>query len=270
MKRSSFLRASGFGRGVRLFDPIVLRRGAIALTILVLIFGARFVFPNTFSFVLTPVWSLGSTLSASVGSSSDVFSSQAQQQAERVTLLARTDELSAENAVLAARLSDLTKLLGNRTEPVRGIVAGVAARPPMSPYDVLILDTGTSAGVQVGALVEGAGGIPLGTIAATTNFGSRVLLYSTPGKVTSAWLGEERLPLEVTGVGSGAFRASVAREVVVKEGDLIYFAGQGAVPSGVVIDASADPSDTKTRLQIRPFLNLFSVTWVTITHAAGL
>jgi len=270
MKRSSFLRASGFGRGVRLFDPTVLRRGVVALGILMLIFGARFVFPNTFSFVLAPVWNLGSALSAGVGSSATVFTSEAQQQAERAELIARTDKLTAENAVLAARLSDLTRLLGTRTEPVAGIVAGVIARPPVSPYDVLILDAGTNAGVKVGARVEGVGGIPIGTIAATTNTSARVLLYSTPGMITSAWLGEERLPLEVTGVGSGAFRASVAREVVVQEGDLLYFAGPGAVPSGIVVDASTDPSDTKTRLQIRPYANPFSITWVTITHAAGL
>jgi cell shape-determining protein MreC len=270
MKRSSFLRASGFGRGVRLFDPVVFRRGVIALGILVLIFGVRFIFPNAFSFVLAPVWNIGSALSAGVGSSATIFTSEAQQRAERDELVARAETLSAENAVLAARLSDLTRLLGTRTEPMAGIVAGVVARPPVSPYDVLILDTGTNAGVKVGARVEGAGGVPLGIIAATTNTSARALLYSSPGKVTSAWLGEERLPLEVTGVGSGGFRASVAREVAVKEGDLLYFAGPGAVPSGIVVDASTDPSDTKVRLQIRPYVNPFSVTWVTITNAAGL
>jgi len=270
MKRSSFLRASGFGRGVRIFDPVVLLRSGIALGIVLLIVLARFVFPDAFSYVLSPVWKTGSALSAGVAGSSIAFVSESERRAEKASLMANNEQLTAQNAMLQARVHDLTKLLGTRTEPVPGIVAGVVARPPMSPYDVLVIDRGSEEGVSTGAQVEGAGGIPLGVVAATSKHNARVLLYSAPGNVTSAWIGDGRVAVQVTGEGSGGFRAEVARETEVHEGDFVYFMGPGAIPTGTVVKVSANPSDTRSRIHIKPLISPFSVTWVTITGAPSV
>lgn len=270
MKRSSFLRASGFGRGVRLFEPSMLLRGGVTLGIVLLIVIARFAFPDVFSYILSPVWKAGSALSASVGAGSEVFTTGAQKRADVARLIAEHEQLTAQNAVLTARVHDLTRLLGTRTEATSGIVAGVMARPPVSPYDVLVVDRGTEEGVAVGARVEGAGGIPVGVVAATSKHSARVLLYSAPGNVTSAWIGEGRVAVQVTGEGSGAFRAEVAREVEIHEGDFVYFMGPGAIPTGTVAKVSTNPSDTKSHVQIKPLVSPFSITWVTIVSLPGV
>lgn len=248
----------------------MLLRVLIAFVIVLGIIIARFVFPDTFSYVLAPVWKTGSALSASVGGSSKLFVSDAERQAQLTQLMAENERLTAQNAVLEARTRDLLHLLGTRTDVAEGIVAGVMARPPVSPYDVLVIDRGTDEGVVTGSQVSGAGGIPIGVVAATSKHSARVLLYSAPGHISSAWIGDERIAVEITGEGSGAFRAEVARDVAVHEGDQVYFMGPGALPSGTVVKVSKDPSDTKNRIQIKPFLNPFSITWVTITRAPSV
>lgn len=238
---------------------------ALALFVLVFIFAIlRFVLPGTLITVAKPFWFVGSSLSAGVGNVSSFFTDKVALTNERDRLLADNAAYYAKNAMLNARVMDLERLLGNRTERVNGILAGVLSRPPVSPYDVLIVDTGSDAGVSVGNRADGPGGMPLGEVESVTKSSARILLYSTPGKETESWIGETRIPVTLIGEGSGAMSAVVAREAGITVGDLVYASGPGALPVGSVTVVGNDPSSPRSRVDIRPLLNPFSVTWVTI------
>ncbi len=240
------------------------------LGIVVIITVARVVFPNAFVSAFTPLWKSGDAAAASVGAVGTFFTDK-QMLAQKVeSLQQETGALMNENSALKARLEDLTRLVGTRTEPAPGVLAGVLARPPVSPYDVLVVDRGTRHGVNSGAFVYGAGGVPLGTIAAATENSSRVLLYSSPGKETAGWIGEAKIAVSIKGQGSGAFYAEVPRETGVVVGDQVYVAGPGALPVGAVISIDANPAATEVRVRIRPVVNPFSITWVTVSSHAGL
>lgn len=270
MKRSSFLRANGFGRGVRLLNPAMLRGGVIVVCIVIAVVVVRVVFPNAFVALLTPLWKAGDAASASVGGVGIFFSDKHKLSATLDTLQNENAAMQAENVALKARVSDLTRLLGTRTESVPGVLAGVLARPPVSPYDVLVVDRGTEDGVQSGVLVYGAGGVPLGSVAAATGRSSRVLLYSSPGKETAGWVGETRIPVTVVGEGSGALYTKVARDAGVVVGAQVYVAGPGALPIGEVVWVEDNPAATELRVHIRPSTNPFNITWVTISHHTGV
>lgn len=270
MKTSSFQRGRGFGRGVRYASPQGLRAGAIAVAVLVILGGLRLVFPDAFSALLTPLWRAGNAVSASVAGTGTFFTSKDTLTREQTRLQAENDALKAQNAVLVARTHDLAKLLGTRTEVNASILAGVLARPPVSPYDVLVIDRGTGEGVASGAHVFGNGGTPLGTVGVASEHSSRVLLYSAPGRETTAWVGEARVPVTLMGQGSGAFTARVARDAVVVVGDQVYVEGPGALPVGSITEVQSDPSAPKSTLRIRPVTNIFSVTWVTVSATAAL
>lgn len=230
----------------------------------------RIAFPDTFASLLSPLWRTGEGATTGVGKVEAFFADKVTLTTERNRLQSENEGLANESRILRARLQDLTVLLGARTESGTDILAGVLARPPISPYDVLVVDQGTEHGVVAGALVFGNGGVPLGTVAATTYRASRVLLYSAPGRETSAWIGSTRIPVMLVGEGSGAFRTRAPREASVLVGDEIYVAGPGALPIGIVREVVTDPSATQARVHIRPVVNPFSIPWVTISSGVAL
>lgn len=238
---------------------------ALALLVLVLIFALlRFLLPGALVAVASPFWSAGSSLSAGVGNVGSFFTDKATLTSERDRLLAENAAYYAKNAQLETKVKDLERLLGGRTEPIDGVLAGVLSRPPVSPYDVLIVDAGSDARVSVGSRADGPGGMPLGEVESVTKSSARILLYSTPGKETESWIGEARIPVTLIGEGSGAMSAVVAREAGIVVGDLVFASGPGALPVGSVTTVGNDPSSPRSRVDIRPLLNPFSVTWVTI------
>lgn len=223
----------------------------------------RFAAPGVFSSVVTPIWSTGARLTSAVYSTA-TLESKASLRESRDRLEAENAALSAQNLGLTAQVSDLTRLLGGRTESQNEIVAAVLARPPVAPYDVLIIDQGTEAGVVFGARAYGPGGTPIGTIGEAGPKHSRITLYSTQGIGTGAWVGATRIPVTLTGAGSGAFRAELPKSAGVAVGDGVYLPSSGAFPIGTVVSIDADPSSPSVDLEVRPYTNPFSLTWVTI------
>jgi cell shape-determining protein MreC len=236
----------------------------IVLLVLVAIV-LRLAAPGVLSRATSPLWSAGVSLTQFITAKATTESKESLR-ADRDRLVSENAALSAQNAALAAQVSDLTKLLGSRTEPEKAIVASVLARPPVAPYDVLIIDQGTAAGVAVGAIAMGPGGTPIGTIGEADARQSRVALYSTNGLASDGWVGPNRIPLTLTGAGAGAFRAEVPKQAGVAVGDAVYLAASGAVPIGTVIKIEEDPSSPTVDLEVRPYTNPFSLTWVTVAR----
>ncbi|MES2668628.1 MAG: rod shape-determining protein MreC [Patescibacteria group bacterium] len=234
------------------------------MLVAVVIAGIRFLAPNALVSVSTPLWTGGNALTAGVGNVGAFFTDRGKLQEERDSLLAENAALRAMSATSEARAADFARLLGDRIEPARGVVAGVLARPPVSPYDVLIVDQGSESGMAPGSVVEGPGGMPLGLIESVTASSARVLLFSTPGQETESWIGESRIPVTLIGEGAGSMSAEVAREAGIITGDLVYAAGPGARAVGIVTAVGNDPSSPRSRADIRPLQNPFSLTWVTV------
>jgi len=236
--------------------------GVIAL--IIVLFVLRTFFPGTVAFLARPFWSAGSSAAGVTGSAEAVFGDKAALARERDVLAQKVVTLEAENMALTAQANDLARLLGGRTEVTAGVVAGVLARPPVSPYDTLVIDKGSREGVSVGHMVYGAGGLPIGSIETVANATSRVLLYSAPGRVTEGWVGEERTPVALEGASAGAFRTSVPRESTVTVGALVYVPGGGALPVGTVVRVDSDPSTPRAVIHVKPVTNPFSITAVTV------
>lgn len=260
MRKRSFLRRNALLGNMPLLGP-----AALALVALVAVAGGlRAFFPDALTRAASPFWNAGSGLSAAAADAGAYLAGPATLRRERDAARAEAAALAAKQATLAGRVADLQALLGTRTEPIPGIVAGVLARPPVSPYDALVVDQGTEAGVAAGSAVFGAGGMPVGTVESVTARSARVSLYSTPARETEGWVGDARIPVTLVGGGSGALNAEAARDAGIKEGDLVFVPGPGAVALGVVTAVGSDPSAPRAPLSIRPFANPFSMTWVTI------
>lgn len=232
----------------------------IGLIVLVL----RLVSPGLLTSISTPLWRLGSSSTEQFHTIFSSFGNVAQITRERDMLVAENQALKESNRGLQAQVADVTHLVGARTESAHHILAGVLAHPPVSPYDTLIIDRGGSEGVRAGSTVYGPGMTPIGSIESAGEHTARVALFSAPGRITDGWVGEKRVALSITGVGSGAFTATLPRESGVVVGDVVYLPGPGALPVGSIVRIDSNPSSPRDTVHIAPYTNLFSLTWVEV------
>lgn len=237
----------------------------LAIVVVVILFILRTFFPGVVATLAGPLWSAGSLATDASGGVAAFFGDKVNLMQERDAFAREVEALRAQNAVLAARTTDLERLFGTRTEHTSGVLAGVLVRPPVSPYDTFVIDQGSRDGLAVGQMVRGAGGIPLGSVESVSADTARVLLYSAPGRVTEGWVGELRTPVSLEGASAGAFRTSVPRESIVAVGEQVYLPGGGALPIGTVVRVDTDPSSPQAVIHVKPFSNPFSITWVTVS-----
>jgi cell shape-determining protein MreC len=243
--------------------PLGITTACVVLLILI-----RLIFPGAFMVLATPFWQLGTAASAASRNFFGGFSNASRLSQENAALNTQVTTLQNQNAVLTARSQDLTKLLGGQSDQsaTGNILAGVLARPPVSAYDTLVVAMGSKDGVQVGAEVYDAGGVPLGTVKSLTPHTATVELLSTAGLSTDGWEGEARVPITLVGTGAGTFTTSLSKAATSTIGDNVYVSGPGAVPVGTVARLEQNPSSPTVVLDIQPLVNIFSVTWVSIAR----
>lgn len=227
--------------------------------------GVSSFFPTLIPLAAKPGWALGATASSATRAIGSLFEDKNNVAVDRDRLQLENQVLQNENRMLRANLEDVTHLTGGAMLPASTIVAGVLARPPLSPYDTLVVSLGTVLRAQQGALVYGPGGVPIGTVEQSEKGIARVLLYSSPGRKVDGWIGAKRFPVTLSGESAGAFTASIAHASSVVVGDVLYLPGPGALPAGTVASVESDPSSTEDILFIVPYINIFSIPWVLIT-----
>lgn len=223
----------------------------------------RLLAPGVLTSLASPLLRAGDALTNRTGNTMSL-DSRAGLKKDRERLMREAEALRIENATLAARAADLERLLGGRTERTGGVLAGVLARPPVSPYDVLIVDQGSDAGIRIGATAYGPGGVPLGNVTSGDARSARVTLYSHTGNVTEGWAGAARIPVKLTGTGAGGFDAEIPGTAGALVGDQVLVPGPGALPIATITEVVTDPSSPSVVLRIRSQINPFSITWVTI------
>lgn len=232
--------------------------GAALVVLVVVVLLIRVFAPDVLSAVAKPLWHAGDAASKGVASVSTPFQNI-------VTLQAERDALQQENAALHAQVAVLSAQVQGTATLAPGISAGVLARPPVSPYDTLVVGAGEQQGIAQGAIAYAPGGVPVGVVQEVSAQTARVQLYSAPGVQTEGWVGEERIAITLMGRGAGAFAASLARDSGVAVGDVVYAPGPGALPVGTVMRIDSDPSSPRSQVFIQPLVNIFSLTWVSFS-----
>ncbi|MBU6388502.1 rod shape-determining protein MreC [Patescibacteria group bacterium] len=242
--------------------------GALALGAVIVLLLVRLIAPNMFWQAFAPVFRSANVVAEKSHAFLSSFGDTASLTLQNERLVSENNALANENQALLHKEASIGALAapGGIAE---GIIAGVVARPPASPYDTLVLSSGTNAGVAVGQEAFGEGGVPLGVVSSVLDDFSRVTLFSSPTVVMQGWVGRLHVPLAVFGSGAGTMRASLARSAGISVGDTVFTSGPGMLPVGSVVRIESDPSSPAVVLHIQPAVNLFSVAWVTL-RATGM
>ncbi len=241
--------------------------GVFSLGFAFVVLCVRLLAPNLFWQVFTPVFRVADAATQESHAFLSSFGNTA-------TLTAENERLREENIALTNKNQALSQKVNDTATLPPGILAGVVARPPESPYDTLVLASGTNEGVAVGTEAFGAGDVPLGVVSSVLASFSRVTLFSAPNFVTSGWVGDTNtvraiVPLTISGAGAGAMNAVAPRSAGIAVGDIVFVPGPGMLPVGKVMRIDSDPTAPGVTLRIQSILNLFSVAWVTLRETGA-
>lgn len=116
-----------------------------------------------------------------------------------------------------ARLLEEFGRIGNQGKTI----ATVLVRPPQTPYDMLILDAGSTDGVSSGDAVYTMGGIILGTVSEVAANSSNVTLFTRTDLQTEAFFERTNLAVTLRGIGGGTFEVEVPLEADVLKDDVL-------------------------------------------------
>ncbi len=244
-------------------------RAVLAGFVFVMFVALRFLTPNFFWQATAPIFRTADASVIAVHSFLNSFGNTVALSAERDSQREQNLTLVQENKTLLAKVENLTALIGEAPEEKPGIVAGVVARPPESPYDTLVVAAGSSSGVALGMEAFGNGGVPIGIVSEVLMDFSRVTLFTAPGISMNGWIGKANTAVTLVGAGGGTWQATMAKAAVVVIGDTIFLPGPGARAAGNVVRVDSDPLSPSDTLRIEPASNLFALT-VVILRATGV
>ena len=162
--------------------------------------------------------------------------------------------------------------------PENFLTAPVLSRPPLSPYDVLVIEAGADKGIETGMKVVAYNNVILGYVDDVFSKTSKIKLISFPGEKTDVLLlpfvGENQSGVSrsdaknifgvVVGMGGENFEMTLPRAVEVKSGQKVATVGENSLLAGVVEKVQIDLSDPFQKILFRLPLNIQELKYVMI------
>lgn len=213
-----------------------------------------------------PLWGIERSMANAWGGLTAHFSGTESLAEENKDLRERISLLEAEHAEYASLVEENTELkqVVGRYEHTNIVLAGVLAKPNMSPYDTFIVDAGERDGVRIGDTVLFLGGAGAGHVAEVFADSSKVRLFSSYGETTDAVLGSAGIAVSLSGRGAGNFEIELPRDIEVAVGDRIVSPGLDARLLGTVFSISGTSSDSFKQVLVRGPANIFTAMRVEI------
>ena len=155
-------------------------------------------------------------------------------------------------------------------------MGAVLKRPPLAPYDELIIDLGQNDDVVVGDLVYASGNVLLGRVSDVLGQTSKVTLLSSPGETYDVLIsngnnttsisstGSKTIPAIAHGLGGGQFSVEVPRDVIASAGDIVLIPSINNKTIGVVGSVVTDPAQPFETILFTSLTNIYELRWVLV------
>jgi cell shape-determining protein MreC len=166
--------------------------------------------------------------------------------------------LLSENETLRSLLSDDGK---------KRIVSGVIGRPNALPYDVLILDKGSTDGIEEGAPVYIGDDAVIGIVTKVFARTSVVTLITTPGFEASVYILGPNIYTTAEGIGGGQLRVGVPQGIKLEEGNLVIVLGVDSGIYGSIRVVQSLPSEPEQYGFVSPEVPLAGLRLVAVGEA---
>jgi len=217
--------------------------------------------------VVSPIWRAENSVSRSLRNIADFIGSQEKLIKENADLREKVSSLEIEVMSLSREqaLEDTLRELAGRKPDPETKIATVLTHPPQTPYDIIIIDAGSSDGVLVGKEVYLPEGPSLGAISEVFSNRSRVKLFTSSGEETNAVLERNNVPVVLHGLGAGNFRLTLPRDTAVEPGDKILSPELSSRLMAVVGEVIIQPTDSFKEVLAKSPANIFILRYVFVT-----
>ena len=167
---------------------------------------------------------------------------------EMETKIALSDALEKENSMLKAAFSAETRK--------NFLLASIISRPPQTPYDMLIIDSGSSIGVKEGMQVSAFGSVLLGYVVDVFPDMSKIKLISSFGEETNVLLESLGIPVIAVGRGGENFEITLPRTVKVDIGERVITLGNQPMLVGIIEKIEHQTTDPLQKIIFRLPVNI--------------
>lgn len=154
--------------------------------------------------------------------------------------LAVADGSEHQVRMLRKENEELRTLLGGREE--ERLMAGVIGRPSTLPYDVLVIDQGSLAGVEVDAPVYIGDDRVIGQVVTVFPQSSIVALVTSPGFESSVYIEGPDIYTNAIGMGGGQLRVGVPQGIKLTEGDQVILPAVAPGLFGTINHVESSPT----------------------------
>ncbi len=149
------------------------------------------------------------------------------------------------------------------------VLANVIAKPPQSPYDVILVDIGSASGISLGSRVYGLGGIPLGRVGEVTTSQAKIILFSSVGEENQAVIERTGAAITLKGVGGGNMESEVGQDLDIIPGDKILLPQFNGALIASVVEVDKTATSAFKKVLYRTPINIFHMRFVEILKAVN-
>ena len=189
------------------------------------------------------------------------------------SLVAENTKLMNQISDLNAQFSDYNELLQEneqlksamgRSDGKQFILATVLSKPPVSLYDTLLIDGGSSVGIAAGSVVYANGDAPIGVVSQVFLHSALVELYSSPSFKMDARIDPEQIDVTLFGHGGGDFLVSVPHDLSVVTDTVVVSKEINPSVLGALQKVISDPRDSSQTLIFSSPVNINQLSYVQV------
>ncbi len=234
---------------------------ALAALILIIIIFRTFSFRiinRPISYILKPFFELNLSLRERWENFRTNFSNKKSLQAENNMFREQISQLNARIALseVSEKENVVLKNAFSAEEIKKFILASIIFRPPLTSYDMLIIDSGSRNGVQAAMPVLAFGNVLLGYAADVFDDTSKVKLISSFGEETNVFLESSGIPAIAIGRGGENFEIILPRQIKVNVGEKILTFGKQPFLIGLVEKIDHQTTDPYQKIFFRLAVNI--------------
>jgi len=229
------------------------------------------------NFIFKPVFSFGQNVGDKFSSFGEYFSSKNTLLEENKSLELQLNESKARTEnydVLLAENQRIKGIMSRAGEKKNLILSSILTSPDHSLYNSILIDVGSEKGIKVENVVFAYGNIPIGRIVKVFSSSSKVVLFSSPGEKTDAFVAVssktensdvvKQMPFQLIGRGGGNFEMVAPRDFSVPDGEKATLPGITPYVVAEVQTIISDPRDSFQKILLISPVNVQEIKFVQV------
>lgn len=224
-----------------------------------------------FHFIGRPIWQTEKKVDQTLKDNKYLIRTKASVYKDNEGLLADNHDLKAsmiDYNILKEENLSLKELFGRKPTSKDLVLSNILTKPNYSPYDTIIIDTGSDVGVNVGNIVYANSSTltPIGEISMVYSNTSLVTLYTNPGQTTEAMMEGTNTSVDLVGRGGGNFEMSIPIDLPFTKGTNVYLPGLQTEIVAITQDVISSPNDPVKKVLLSSPVNVQSLKWVFVNR----